>query len=109
MIELPTLVCNISTSPQLVALAKREGRFVLIDRTTIWGNLYSHLPQSTARWKVATRDEAIARYDAWLDTQPELLAKLPLLVGKLLGCHCLPKPCHGLVLARRAERLRAVA
>lgn len=101
----PTLVCNIRTSPKLVEQAKREDRFVLIDRTTLWGNPFSHRRDTIARWLVRTRDEAIARYEEWLKTQPVLVENLPTLRGKLLGCHCLPEPCHGLVLARLADAL----
>ena len=47
--------------------------------------------------------EVIARYERWLVAQPELLAALPELAGKTLGCWCAPKACHGEVLARLAS------
>jgi Domain of unknown function (DUF4326) len=53
--------------------------------------------------KDGTRDEVIAKYEAWLLTQPELVAALPELRGKVLGCWCHPKRCHGDVLARLAD------
>ena len=49
-----------------------------------------------------TRAQVIARYEAWLATQPALLAELPALAGKTLGCWCAPGACHGEVLARLA-------
>jgi hypothetical protein len=58
------------------------------------------------------RGEVIAKYERWLKKQPELMAALPELRGKVLGCWCAPKPCHGDVLVRLASRLtvaRAVA
>lgn len=53
----------------------------------------------------ADRAAAVAKYEKWLDTQPELLAMLPDLKGKRLGCWCAPKACHGHILARRADGL----
>ena len=50
-----------------------------------------------------TRDDVIARYEAWLLEQPELAAALPELAGKTLGCWCAPRACHGDVLARLAN------
>ena len=46
------------------------------------------------------RTEVIAQYDEWIRGQSELLARLPELKGKTLGCFCAPKPCHGEVLIR---------
>ena len=46
-------------------------------------------------------NEAKARFSE----QPELLAALPELAGKTLGCWCAPKACHGDVLARLAAEL----
>lgn len=77
---------------------------VLIDRTTQWGNPFTHVKGKTrARWLVATRTEAIEKYEEWIKTQPHLMAALPELKGKVLGCHCAPFKCHGDVLARLAN------
>jgi hypothetical protein len=54
---------------------------------------------------------AITKYRAWLFSQEDLLARLPELQGKVLGCWCKdpdkPKkhnaPCHGDVLAELAN------
>jgi hypothetical protein len=56
-----------------------------------------------ADFKVATRKEAISSYEKWITTQADLLADLPKLKGKILGCWCKPKACHGEVLARLAN------
>ncbi|MEO8602489.1 MAG: DUF4326 domain-containing protein [bacterium] len=46
-----------------------------------------------------TRDEAIALYRAWLGERPALIAQARVeLAGKVLGCWCKPKACHGDVL-----------
>lgn len=42
-----------------------------------------------------TRSEVIAKYDAWIRTQPHLMAALPELKGKVLGCYCrADQACH---------------
>lgn len=46
-----------------------------------------------------TRAEVIAQYAEWLPRQPELMARLPELRGKVLGCACrADQKCHGDVL-----------
>lgn len=69
-----------------------------------WGNQYSHLPNSLAEMHVSTRSEAIEKYREWLYAHPEVieLAKKELR-GKILGCWCAPKPCHGDVLLEVAN------
>lgn len=77
---------------------------VLIARPSVWGNPFSHLQRSAAAWRVASREEAIERYEAWLLSQPHLVERARNeLRGKVLGCWCSPLPCHGDVLARVAN------
>lgn len=45
-------------------------------------------------------DQAIPMYENYLRNNPELLAALPELVGKRLGCWCKPGPCHGDVIVK---------
>lgn len=45
-----------------------------------------------------TRKEVIEKYRKWLLANPELLADIEELRGKILGCWCYPKPCHGDVI-----------
>lgn len=78
-------------------------RCVDITRDTKWGNRFSHLARSRAQWLARTREEAIAKYEAWLIGQPELMRELPSLKGKILVCVCVPQACHGETLARFAE------
>jgi len=104
VVQCPTIVVNSHRSRDVVELAKKQDRFVLIDRTTIWGNPYSHRRDTAAKFIVDTREEAIRQYEEWLLAQPHLVEQLPALRGRVLGCHCLPLACHGLVLARLAER-----
>jgi len=69
---------------------------VYIGRGSPWGNPF-------VIGRDGTRAEVIAKYEAWLDTQPQLLARLPELKGRGLVCFCFPKSCHGEGLRRRAN------
>jgi len=81
-----------------VVHCKRARYDVYIGRPGKWGN-----PFQIGR--DGTRAQVIARYERWLSERPELLAALPELAGKTLGCWCAPKACHGDVLARLAAEL----
>ncbi|MGW4773688.1 DUF4326 domain-containing protein [Nocardia sp. NPDC004278] len=50
-----------------------------------------------------TRAEVLAKYRAHLLGRPDLLALLPALRGRRLGCWCLPQPCHAEVIAELAD------
>jgi uncharacterized protein DUF4326 len=50
-----------------------------------------------------SRDEVIEKYRMWLLARPDLLARLPELRGRRLGCWCAPQPCHADVLASLAD------
>lgn len=80
-----------------VVHCRREPYDLLIDRHTRWGNPFRIGPDGT-------REQVIALYRQWIQTQPILLAGLPLLRGKVLGCWCHPLPCHGDVLAELADQ-----
>jgi hypothetical protein len=54
-----------------VVHCKKAPYDVLIDRSTIWGNPFSHRPGTKAQFLVATREEAIARFEEWFLAQPE--------------------------------------
>lgn len=83
--------------------SRYEEHDVYIGRPSIWGNPYSHLPYSMAPFKVATREEAVEKYEAWLRKQRVLLGNLPNLRGKVLGCPCGGSPCHGDVIIKLIE------
>jgi hypothetical protein len=86
---------------------KKEKCDVYIGRPSKWGNPFSHIPAGTkAQFVVATRYEAIEAYRNWIMTQPQLLASLPELEGKVLGCWCKPKSCHGDVLVQLVNELK---
>ena len=74
-----------------VVHCKREASDVYIGRPGKWGNPFEI-------GKDGTREEVIEKYREWIKTQPELIKSLDELKGKILGCWCSPKPCHGDVL-----------
>ena len=80
----------------LVVHCKRQPFDVYIGRPSFWGNPFIVGIDGT-------RAEVIAKYREWLEAQPALLARLPELKGKVLGCWCAPKECHGEVLAELAN------
>lgn len=49
-----------------------------------------------------TREEVVAKFEAYLLRSPGLMEHLPELRGRVLGCWCAPLSCHGDVLARHA-------
>jgi hypothetical protein len=86
-----------------VVHCKKAKYDVYIGRPSIWGNPFSHLLGTLAKFQATSRDDAVAKYREWILTQPELLAKIPELKGKTLGCWCKPKSCHGDILAELAD------
>jgi hypothetical protein len=50
-----------------------------------------------------SRQEIVSRYREYLLARPDLLALLPGLRGKRLGCWCAPLPCHADVIAELAD------
>jgi len=80
-----------------VVHCKKSDHDVYIGRPSKWGNPFEI-------GKDGTREEVVKMYAVWLLAQPELMAALPELRGKVLGCWCSPKFCHGDVLAGLANK-----
>lgn len=76
----------------------------LIDRSTIFGNPYTHLPTKTkAEFKVATRADSIIAFKKYfyerLESDPKFKEEVLKLKDKILACHCYPPlACHGLII-----------
>jgi Domain of unknown function (DUF4326) len=77
----------------------RERHHVYIGRPAKWGN-----PFKIGR--DGNRGEVIALYECWLREDDTLMATLGELRGKVLGCWCAPRACHGDVLVRLANTRR---
>lgn len=73
---------------------------VYIGRGSRWGNPFEI-------GKDGSREEVCAKYLGYLLDSPELLAALPSLKGKVLGCFCAPKLCHGDIIVH-IMRLRGI-
>lgn len=84
-----------------VVHCKQEYYDILIDRSTIWGNPYREGVDGT-------RAECIEKYRNYILNTPELLGQLYTLEGKILGCWCKPKACHGDVLVELTNKLKNV-
>jgi hypothetical protein len=84
--------------PRLWAWAETNGVAERIDRRTRWGNPFE-IPDDGQRQAVI---DAYATH--YLPHKPSLLAALPDLRGKILGCWCAPLGCHGDVLIEEAYR-----
>lgn len=81
-----------------VVHCKKDPYDVYIGRPSKWGNPF-------VVGKDGSREDVIVKYGKWLNENQALLDDLHELKGKTLGCWCFPLPCHGDILADRAERL----
>jgi hypothetical protein len=91
------LVANLNTDRETIAAARQNGLYVYIGKTSLWGNPFQ------VGWD-GDLQEVVDKYRDWIKTQPTLMAKVPSLRGKILGCYCTPRVCHGNVLAELAGR-----
>ncbi len=82
---------------------------VYIGRPSALGNPFSHKEGTLAQHKVATREEAVARYREWLDEKirtedPAVMAALKAIQkDSVLVCWCKPAACHGDVIAEALQ------
>lgn len=81
---------------------KKSHYDVYIGRPSKWGNPFTHIADKNtlAKYIVSNRANAIESYKEWITNGDGqwLLDHLSELEGKVLGCWCHPKPCHGGVL-----------
>ena len=86
---------------------KKEKYDIYIGRPSKWGNPYTHIKDKITRadFIVKTRREAIEKYKEWITIGDgkHLLNDLHELDGKILGCWCYPKLCHGDILIELIE------
>ena len=85
------LVANINIDRNLISEARDANAYVFIGKTSKWGGPFQ------VAWD-GDQQEIVEKYRDWVKSQPKLLADLPSLRGKVLGCYCAPRPCHGDVL-----------
>jgi hypothetical protein len=76
---------------------KKNSQFdVYIGRGSVFGNPFIIGVHGS-------REDVIRKYEEWVRQQPHILALLPTLRGKRLGCFCKPLACHGDVLVKLIE------
>ena len=61
--------------------------------SSIWANPFK-------RERGLPPGSTLPAYEHYVRSNPVLMHKIPLLVGKTLGCWCKPEPCHGDVLVK---------
>lgn len=85
----------------------KEEYDVYIGRGSVWGNPFSHLPETKALYKVGTREESVSSYKDYLWHQMKegfiTTDMLRSLKGKKLGCFCKPQSCHGDIIVKAVE------
>jgi hypothetical protein len=115
--------CAMSEPLRVVHLKRtRDGR-VLVDCQVYIGRRCTmggwNLPDSIWRnpYKLAkgekdtfaAREKILTQYEAHVRARPHLMARLPELAHKTLGCFCAPKQCHGDVLVKLFREVTAAA
>jgi hypothetical protein len=70
-------------------------------RASKWANPFK-LPAASGD---ALRATTLGLYEEHVRARPELMAALPELRGRRLGCWCAPKACHGDVLVRLLDEV----
>lgn len=90
-----------------VVHCKKEKYDIYIGRPSKWGNPFSHKEGTSAKYRCNTREEAVKNYEIWIKTQSKLIncIKNGELNGKVLGCWCKPKLCHGDILVKLNKEL----
>jgi len=108
-----TLLVPRKPATRVVKIQRRDGKViqdcdVYIGRAVARGGW--QLPGS--KWanpfsiaKYGSAEKVVQLYEEYLVSKPDLMASLPELQGKVLGCWCKPGPCHGDVLVKMANKL----
>ena len=79
-----------------VVHCQRAAYDVYVGRPSIWGNPFKV-------GEDGCRTEVIAKYREYLLGRSDLMALLPSLRGRVLGCWCKPNNCHADVIAELAD------
>lgn len=86
----------------LVVHCKKDSYDVYIGRPSEWGNPFKI---AVASRKDIARIHCLEEYWTHIHAQPDLMRKaVEELQGKILGCWCSPRFCHGHILAKIANR-----
>jgi hypothetical protein len=80
-----------------VVHCKKEPYDIYIGKPSKWENPF----------RLSNRKKSIIKHANWVILQDELMKDILELDGKILGCWCKPKPCHGDTLIELAEIVKA--
>jgi Domain of unknown function (DUF4326) len=89
---------GVRADEDLITWAEKAGCYVYI------GDAVRHTPYHRSPWynpakhRQTDHDRAVEEYRGYILKKPDLLKRLPELRGKVLGCWCYPKSCHGNIL-----------
>lgn len=75
---------------------KKEAYDIYIGRPSKWGNPFLIGIDGD-------REDVVSKYEAYIMSDHKLLESLHELEGKILGCWCSPKACHGDILKIMVE------
>ena len=78
---------------------------VYVGRPSKWGNPYTHLEKSAAKFKVDSIEEAVKKYEEYLISNKELFNSLFELKNKKIACWCKTKKCHAYILKKYVDML----
>ena len=97
--------------PTQIVNLNKEPYDVYIGRGSKWGCPYTIIKDrpTLAKEIVASKEEALSKYNVYVLNTPELMESLDELDGKVLGCFCKPEPCHGDVLLELIAQKKLMA
>ena len=84
-----SVVANLQRDKHLIQWATQNGKLVMIDRTSRWGNPFVLGPDGDRDHVCMCFEEHYATYKQSFDKHRDELK------GKVLACHCYPERCHG--------------
>lgn len=86
-----------------VYIGRNMSMYVEGATSSIWKNPFKVAKKEEDKNKY-TLDDSLDKYRIYIESTPELMAKLSTLKGKVLGCWCKPARCHGDVLMELVEK-----
>jgi hypothetical protein len=84
-----SVVANLQRDKHLIQWATQNGKLLMIDRTSRWGNPFVLGPDGDRDHVCMCFEEYYATYKQSFDKHRDELK------GKVLACHCYPERCHG--------------
>lgn len=92
-----------------VVHCKRNTYDIYIGRPSILGNPFSHVDTAFAEFRVVTRAEAISKFRTYaverMRNDDTFRVAMLACRGRVLGCWCAPKACHGHAILEIVEEM----